>query len=227
LIELLLTAIGLGIAGLDPIGALVAIGALGSGVRERFVIAYGLIGIVGTAALGTVLSLLVGTRLAEIDWSFLDSGDRFWAIGEAVVGAGLLAWAVRRIFRPAASDAEPKKHSAGEIALIATSVVFIISAVLDPTFVGLVMLAGRDGQVLDASLAHLAWILVSQSPLVLVTGAIATGKHGSFVVQFQKWWGKIRPAVAWVGTALAFVAGAVLLVDAGWWFFTDQFLLDF
>ena len=51
MIELLLTALGLGLAGLDPAGALLAVGALG-GARERHVAAYGLVALLGTAAFG-------------------------------------------------------------------------------------------------------------------------------------------------------------------------------
>ena len=43
MIELLLTALGLGLAGLDPSGALFAAGALGAGARERHVVAFGLV----------------------------------------------------------------------------------------------------------------------------------------------------------------------------------------
>jgi hypothetical protein len=225
--ELLIAAIGLGIAGLDPLGGLIAIGALSGGARERAVVAYGLAVILVTAVFGTVLSLTVGPRLADIDWSFLDSGYEFWAVGEAIVGVGLLVWAIRRILSPVDETDKPKKRGISTVALLGTGIVFGLSMITDPTYVAMVVLAGREGAVVDVSLAHTLWILVSQSPLVLITGAVLLGKHEVVTRRFQTWWEKVRPVVAKIGIGLAVIAGGGLVADAGWWFFTGEFLLDY
>ena len=47
--ELVLAALGLGLAGIDPAGALIAIAALAAGARDRAVMAVGLVSILGTA----------------------------------------------------------------------------------------------------------------------------------------------------------------------------------
>lgn len=227
LTELLIATIGLGIAGLDPIGALIAIGALSRGTRDRTVVAYGLVMIAVTVALGIVLSLTVGARLANIDWSFLDSGYQFWAIGEAIAGVALLVWGIRRILHPAGDASTPRDREPNAYALLGLGVVYGLSAVLDPTFVALVVLAGRDGTLLEAGLAHLLWILISQAPMVIVIVAIAMGKHEPVISWFQSWWQRMRPIMAHIGTGLALLAGFVLLVDAGWWFVTDEFLIQF
>ena len=85
---LLLTALALGLAGLDPAGALVVAGALASGARERNVVLFGLVALVGTMVLGTTLSLSVGPRVADIDWSIFAPGDRTVAFVEALLGVG-------------------------------------------------------------------------------------------------------------------------------------------
>ena len=88
---LLVTVLGLGLAGLDPAGALIAAAALTAGARDRAVLLYGVVVLVGTALLGTVLSLTLGARLASVDWSVLVPAGRVGAIIELGVGAGLLA----------------------------------------------------------------------------------------------------------------------------------------
>src|ERR671913_2125684 len=90
---LLLTALALGLAGLDPAGALVVAGALASGARERNVVLFGLVVLVGTMVLGATLSLSVGPRIAEIDWSVLAPGDRTVAFVETLLGWGWCAGA--------------------------------------------------------------------------------------------------------------------------------------
>ena len=226
MVELLGTAIGLGVVGLDPVGALVAIGALAGGARDRAVVAFGVTVVLVTTVFGTALSLIVGVRLAEIDWRVLDAGHAFWAAGEAAAGAGLLAWGTRRVHRPATAAAPPQRgHSV--LALLGTGVLFGVGAVLDPTFVALVVLAGRKGGLLEAGLAHLVWILVSQAPLVVILSAVLTGNHAAVVGRSRARWQQLRPAMARIGTGLALAAGVVLLVDGGWWFVTGGFLLEF
>lgn len=226
MLELLASTIGLGIAGLDPVGALIAIAALGGGARTRNVLVYGVLMIAVTVALGVVLSLVIGTRLASIDWSVLSPDGRFWAIGEAIAGVGLLAWGIRRMTHP------PKIRDDGSgtrgttlTALSGLGILYGLSSVLDPTFVALVILAGRHGSFMDAGIAHLLWILISQLPLVVVLGAIISGRYETIIEPLKTGWQRIRPRISRIGTAAALFAGVVLLVDAGWWLATDEFLI--
>lgn len=188
---------------------------------------YGVIMIAVTVALGVALSLLVGPRIANIDWSFLDAGDPVWAIGEAIAGIVLLVWGIRRLRRPASEDTSRKSHGGGLYALSGLGVLYGASSILDPTFVALVVVAGREGNFLHVSLAHLLWILISQAPLVVVLVAIMMGRQQTIIGRLQAWWQKIRPVMSRVGTGLALLAAVVLLADAGWWFFTGNFLIEF
>ncbi|MHA7295063.1 hypothetical protein [Arthrobacter sp. HLT1-21] len=47
-------ALNRAVAGLHPVGALIAISALASGIRTPWIIGYGLVVIVGTAGFGTL-----------------------------------------------------------------------------------------------------------------------------------------------------------------------------
>jgi hypothetical protein len=225
LIELLVVALGLGLAGLDPAGALVAAGALGGGARERHVAAYGLVALLGTVAFGATLSLTVGPRVAEIDWVALASLPAA-AVIEAVLGLGLVAWGVARALRPATRAPKPRStRGTGPTALVAAGTLFALSAILDPTFVSLAVIAGRDGTFWSVVAAHSVWVLVSQAPLVLLLAAMAGGAHGRFVARFRSWWEKVRPAVGRLVTGAALLAGAFFLLDSGWWFVTGEFLV--
>lgn len=228
MIELLLAAFGLALAGFDPAGALVATGALGGGARERHVIVFGLVSLLGTVVLGTALSLTVGPYIANIDWSALIPGDQTAALVEAGLGAALVAWAIMRARKPAARTPAPKPRShrgTGPIALVAVGALFALGAILDPTFVSLVVIAGRNGTFLSVVFAHSVWVLVSQSPLVLIVLAIAAGKHDRAVAWFQSRWEEIRPSIGRLITGALLSIGALLLLDAGWWFATGKFLL--
>lgn len=219
MIGLLLAALGLGLAGLDPSGALFAAGA-----RERHVVAFSLVAFVGTAAFGTALSLTVGPRITDLDWGWFFSSPG--AIIEAALGLALVAWGVARAWRPATRAPKPRSpRGTGPLALLALAVLFALMAVLDPTFDALVVIAGRGEPIWSVAVAHSAWIAVSQAPLVLLLAAMAGGKHRRFVARFRSWWEKIRPAVGRMVTAAALLVGTFFLLDAGWFLVTGEFLV--
>jgi hypothetical protein len=151
---LLLTALALGLAGLDPAGALVVAGALAAGARESHVVLFGLVVLVGSVVLGTTLSLSVGPRVAEIDWSVFAPGDRTVAFVEALLGVGLVCWGLVRARRPTAHAPKPRSaRGTGPIALLGAGILFALSAVFDPTFVALTVIAGRAGTFWSAVVA--------------------------------------------------------------------------
>ena len=190
---LLVAVLGLGLAGLDPAGALIAAAALTAGARDRAVLLYGVVVLAGTALLGTTLSLTLGARLAGLDWSVLVPAGRVGAILEIAVGAGLLAWAVVRLRRTGARAPKPRRERTGGLGLAGVGALFALSAALDPTFVAVVVLAGRDPDIAEVVLAHVLWAVLSQAPLVLLLVAVARGKHQRAVTWFGTWWGP-RPA---------------------------------
>ena len=133
------------------------------------------------------------------------------------MGLGLVAWGVARAWRPTTHAPKPRSpKGTGPAALVAAGSLFALSAILDPTFVSLAVIAGRDGAFWSVVAAHAVWMLVSQAPLVVLLVAMAGGAHMRFVARFRSWWEKVRPAV-----------GAFFLLDSGWWLATGQFLVSF
>lgn len=127
MVDLLLAALGLGVAGLDPAGALIAAGALGGGARERDVAAYGLVTLLGTVAFGAALSLAIGPSITSFDWRVLVPGGWTGAILDIVLGLGLVAWGVARIRRPATRAPKPRSsRGTGFAALVAAYSVWVL-----------------------------------------------------------------------------------------------------
>lgn len=225
MLELFVAALALGLAGIDPAGLVLALASLAAGARERTVVAFAAIVVGGTALLGTVLTLTVGQRLQDFDWTSLLPPDWLGATIEAAVAVGLLAWVVVRVRRPEARPPRPVRRARTGTALLGGGVLFAASAPLDPTFVGLVVLAGRSESVPATGLAHATWIVVSQLPLVALVVAVALRRHHRPVAWLRERLPRLRPALARLGTATLALAGLVMGIDALWWLVTGGFLL--
>ena len=223
MIDLVPPSLALGLAGIDPAGLVIALSALAAGARDRFVLWFALIVIVGTALLGTLLTLTIGQRLQELDWSSLLPSDGLGAALELGLAIVLLVWAAIRVRRPEARPPRPARQGRYGAALLWTGVVFVLSAPLDPTFVGLVVVAGRGEPAAAVASAHLIWILVSQLPLVALFVAMLFRRHVRAVAWVEDLMPRARPVLAQVGSSALFLVGAILALDAAWWFATGRF----
>ena len=225
MIDLVPPSLALGLAGIDPAGLVIALGALAAGARDRFVLWFALIVVVGTALLGTLLTLTVGQQLQELDWSSLLPSDGLGAALELGLAIALLVWAAIRLRRPEARPPRPARTGRYGAALLWTGVAFVLSAPLDPTFVGLVVVAGRGEPAAAVASAHLIWILVSQLPLVALVVAMILRRHARAVAWVEDLMPRARPVLAKVGSSALVLVGAILALDAVWWFATGRFLL--
>jgi hypothetical protein len=229
-IKLLLTAFALGLASLDVTAAVLAAGALGAGARVRALLAFGCISILGTVALGTVLSLTVGTRISGIDWGMLlphtPTEDRVAALVEVILGVGLLIWGIVRLRRPGARPPKPGSlRGLGLISLAGAGTLFALAAIIDPAFVSLVVIAGRAELFWSVAAAHATWTFVSHVPLILVLVFALSGASERVVIWVQTWWARLNPWMVRVVTGALLLVGTLFLLDALWFYVTGDLFL--
>ena len=230
MVKLLLTAFALGLASLDFTGTLLALGALGAGARNRALVAFGCVSILGTAALGTTLSLVIGPRIAGIDWAALlphdATEDLIAALVEVLLGIGLVSWGILRAVRPSTTPPKPTvPRGLGLMSLAAVGVLFALAAIFDPPFLSLVVIAGRYEHFWSVVAAHSTWVSVSHAPLILFLVLALSTDHERVVARFQTSWSRIRPIVVRLVTGTVLLAGALLLLDAAWYFITGDLFL--
>lgn len=219
---LLLAALALGLAGLDPAGALMAVATLAAGASRRTVVGFGLVVLGGSAALGVTLSLTLGVRLRSVDLlGLLPRGD-LGALVEVMIGVGLLGWVWWRQRNRSVPGADRVGRSR-LLPVLGLGVAYAALSLTDPTFAGMVVLAGRGQPVLEVVGAHVVWSLASQLPLVVLVAAVLAGAHDGAVAWFQRWRARVGPALRRGVTALALVVGVALLGDAAWFAATGSF----
>lgn len=220
--ELIAVAAGLGLAGLDPVGALVAVGAAARGVRRSWLIGYGAVVLLGTALFGTVLTLTVGRRLADVDWAALLPGGGLRVTIELVLAALLIWWAVHRQRSPSTPEAHTEPTTGW--ALIGTGVVFAASAVLDPSFDAVVIVAAVDHGLPSIIAAHLAWAFVSQVPLLVLVLVLLRDRRGHAIERVRRWWARSSGILGWLGSAVIAAVGLVLAADVAAYLIAGEFL---
>jgi hypothetical protein len=230
MVKLLLTAFALGLASLDFSGTLLALGALGAGARNRALVAFGFVSILGTAAFGTTLSLVIGPRIAGIDWAALlphdTTEDLIAALVEVLLGIGLVSWGILRAVRPSATPPKPTvPRGLGLMSLAAVGVLFALAAIFDPPFLSLVVIAGRYEHFWSVAAAHSTWVFVSHAPLILFLALALSTDHERLVARFQTTWSRIRPIIVRLVTGTALIAGTLFLLDAAFYFITGDLYL--
>jgi hypothetical protein len=230
MIKLLLTAFALGLASLDFTGTLLALGALGAGAKDRALLAFGCVSILGTLAFGTTLSLLIGPRIAGMDWAALlphdPTEDRIAAFFEVLLGVGLIGWGILRALKPSTTPPKPTTpRGLGLLSLAAIGVPFALAAIFDPTFVSLVVIAGQSEYFPSILAAHSVWAFVSHAPLILLLILAVASDHERVVALFQHWWTRLRPFIVRFVTGAAFLIGVAFLLDATWYYVTGRLFL--
>jgi hypothetical protein len=230
MVKLMLTAFALGLASLYFTGTLLALGALGAGARDRALIAFGCVSVIGTAALGTTLSLVIGPRISGIDWGALlphdPAEDLIAASVEVLLGVGLVVWGVVRALRPGTTAPKPTvPRGLGFLSLGAVGVLFALAAIFDPPFLSLVVIAGRYEHFWSVAAAHSIWVVVSHAPLILLLALALSTDHERVAARFQSFWSRIRPIFVRLVTGTVLLAGALFLLDAAWFFITGELFL--
>ncbi|MEU2199221.1 hypothetical protein [Isoptericola sp. NPDC019482] len=167
---------GLGVAGLDPFGALLVVPALAAGARRRVVLLF-----FATAWLTTVLTgLVLGESVQHVvAWlrDALSVPDPVRLVAQLVAAAGLGVWAARRWVRRHDPAPERKRSVlAGPVAMSLAGIFWGVSALSDPTFYALATVGASAPSLLAGAAVFTGWFLVSQAPLCLVVLALAAGK---------------------------------------------------
>ena len=202
---------GLGIAGLDPVGALLIIPSVLKGTRRRVIALFPLFTVVVTVVTGLVLGESIG---AILDWfrRTFSFSDTTRGVLQIVVAVPLLAWAIRRWAKRNEPEAPKTRKSPleGPLGLSLLGVFWGVSAVTDPSFLALAAIAAGRGAV-EASGLYLVWVVVSQLPLFILMLALVAGRNSHPVQRAMDWAGKLmKPADSLLTVLLGL--GAVLLV---------------
>lgn len=229
MVELLLALLGLGIAGLDPLGALIVAAALAAGSTRRAVSAFLVASTVTTVAVGGLLGRAIEPLLSSLG-NLLNFPDAVW-VAINILLVAVLVWALARFWRRQdradRSDSEPKRRAAGlsTWSLAGAGVLFGLSMLTDPTYYAIIALGTRVEGWLVPVLVVALWYLISQSPLFVVVASSFLGLHEQVAARLQDFWARSKPYVSWIIKVAILLAVVVLVADTLHFFIRGEFMI--
>ncbi|MBY5025633.1 hypothetical protein [Streptococcus suis] len=220
----LLMVLGLGLAGIDPTGMVMLIPYLNDKQSKKKATLFGLSILFGVATLGGVLSGVLGQLVSTAEGFFNSLEDDIWVVLTALVILFLLYIGINRLKDKGKKQSEKAEKGSGKGFWFVIGL-NIVLALTDPTFVSVVTIGGHKSELLSSFLYALLWVLISQSPLFLLVGAVLLGKHEQFISAFQSWKEKHSATLSVIVTALIFISAGVLLLDLVVYYLSGNWLL--
>lgn len=222
-----ISAIGLGILGVDPFTAAYLL-AMGLRKEKKSNVAFFFLSYAGFSVLiGAVLSALFGTAAVDILKNMVPGDNSpFWAVLEFAVSVFILVWVLRRVFRVRKKKEETEKKAVRGtwIRYLSTGIVFALSCFTDPTYYAVILLGGETGNVLAAALLLTIWFVVSQFMALIVYTANSLNLLDKLVAFADKRKEKKIKPVIYAFYAIFVILAVVLLVDTGFYLFDGKYL---
>lgn len=213
--EFVTAVILLGIAGLDFSGAMIILTALTLGATRKDVRTFALIDFIGTVAVGVMCSCFLNENIERLtNWT-----NHIGAILELAVACMLLILVIQRVFSNGKNESNNFLKSALDKGMISVGIAFSIGALMDPSFMALITLAGYNMEFVQIISANCAWILISQSPAFILTIAVMLGKYEkleAFVQQKLKehsWFERLKRILPNLLTIIILTAALLLIAD--------------
>lgn len=222
----IVSAFGLGIVGIDPITAFYI---LSMGLRKEkkinitsFMLSFVFFSIVP----GAILSVLFGTK--AVDWikSILPGdGSPFWAYLEFAVSLVILIWVIGRFIKKGKKQEDKKNIINGSaIKYAVTGLGFAVAAYTDPTYYAVMLLGGESGNFLMAVILLAIWLFISQSPAMIVYGAVELNCLNRLVEIADKAKNSKLMRLKYIFYILLIIIAILLIVDSGFYLLNGNYL---
>lgn len=221
--ELLGATIGFGVAGLDPVGALIVAAAISKGTSRVSVLAFTLSSMLVTVVVGVILGESVSRLIAiAVSYISIPDGVRWWL--QLAIAIAFIWWAVLRLRSRNAPDKPARKSRGSSIsAMLLAGALWGVAALSDPTFYGVAALSIKTPGIVLPCLLVAVWFVVSQLPLMAVTVAFTVSADGASVQKLIARTQKFSRSLTPVLTVMILLVALALLVSCAIFLATGQY----
>ncbi len=225
--QLLVNIIGLGLLGLDPVAAIMVASAIAVGTTRSKIFLFTLVFLLGTTFLGVALSMMGQTAIDFLQAFIPDHLSPLWAILNLIIIIVIIAWLTTHFVQRThpKPDKPPRKTLASTWQCVSAALLLALSALSDPTFYAVIVIAAKMHTVFAMAVIHFLWILISQIPLIVVVGAYHLNAHKTLLHYSARIWTMhqqkimLTMHIAAIMIALLLLAETVFYVVSGQYFF--------
>jgi len=225
MVHKIISSIGLGILGIDPMTAIVVL-SMGLKKDEKtkisaFTLSFALFSIL----FGALVSVLFGATAIDYIKSIIPSDDSFiWAVLELSVLVIILLWVFKRMFVKKQKDEKEKSINGSIFSYIFAGIAFALTSFTDPTYYATIILGSETKNFILTTLLISIWFLVSQ--FMTVTVYIANelnflNKIVDFVEKFKK---KYKKTFNVIFNVILISIATILIIDLGYYLIVGKYL---
>lgn len=228
MLEAVLAALGLGIAGIDPLGAVLLMTAIAANFTRSRIILFSFTVFVSAVIAGTILSVVGAGFIASLKDVFPSATSSAWLIVNLIIASIILVWIIRRKLadnKPKKEKA-PKKLSNSYYAVAATGILFGAGSVLDPTFMASISLAAQTDNLVTILVMHTVWIITSQIMLFVLFVAYLNGKHVKVIAYSRLQYAKHKSLLQNILYFAAIAVFVLLVADTISYAATGKYLIN-
>lgn len=228
MIETVVTALGLGLAGIDPVGAVILMTAIAANFSRSKIIIVTLFVFISAVLAGTILSMTGAGIIASVKDLMPVATSSVWLLVNIIVATIILIWVVRRKL----TENEPKKVkdrkplSNSYYTVIVTGILFGAGSIFDPTFLAAISLAAQSADLLSIIIMHSVWIFTSQIMLFVLFIAFLLGKHEKLIAISRKQYQKHKPLLMNLLYLAAIAVFLLLVSDSVSYLVRDEYLIN-
>ena len=210
----LLTIIGLGLLAIDPVEAMLVASAIMARTKKSKIVLFTLTFILGTAGFGVILSLLGQGAIDYVRSIIPSDTSPLWAILNIVIIAAVIVWLVIRFTRRNKPSKKEKKQLFGNTwSFVAAALLLAVSALADPTFYAVILTAAETHNVFAMIGLNLLWIIIGESPLVILFIAYLFNAHKPLLKYTSRFWEAHKQKLIVALYCAAILLALVLLTD--------------
>jgi hypothetical protein len=216
MINAFLTAIGLGIAGVDPLGALLLMSAITAGMSSLKIKLFTITVFVSTILTGVLLSFL-GTGIIErLKGSLPGESSGVWLYVNIAIAVVIIVWLVRKARHKPTPDTKKDRKSlqGNSLTVFTVALLFGVGAIFDPTFLANISFAAQTENAATVIIMHTLWITISQIMLFALFIAYLFGKHEKLVLKSRSLWKRHRKLFSNIIFGAGVLAVILLLADS-------------
>jgi hypothetical protein len=222
----LVIAFGLGLAGIDPLGALLLLSAIAAGISGFKIKLFTITVFFSTIITGVLLSLVGVGIIDRIKSGVPNETSVVWVFVNITIALVISIWLVRKSqHKPTLETKKQKKTLKGSnTTVFLIALLFGIGAVFDPTFLANISFAAQTSNITSMIAMHTIWIVISQIMFFVLFIAYLLGKQEKLITISKQFLNKHRTSL----NTTVFTAGILsvffLIADSLSYFIFDKYI---